>query len=68
MIIWQTYICEEEHEDTPFMSGKDEKVYYWTLAYELPDYPYVSSKQVLTLGEAQEWWQSQGYEPMVEEP
>ena len=66
MVIWQTYICEEEHEDTPFMSGKDEKVYYWTIAYELPDYPYISSQQVRSIGEARTWWQSQGYEPIEE--
>ena len=58
---WFTYICSEKHEDTPFEATKDEEIFWWTIAVELPPYPYVEWATVLTLSEAKQHWIDEGY-------
>jgi len=58
---WFTYMCSQKHEDTPFEATKDGKVFWWTIAVELPSYPYVEWATVLTLSEARQHWLDEGY-------
>lgn len=59
--MWKTYICNEEHGDTPFEATKDGQTFWWTIAVQLPSYPYVEWATVLTLADARAHWQSEGY-------
>jgi hypothetical protein len=64
---WVTYICDEQHDDIPFLATKDAAMFYWTIAVDLPSYPTVAHYPVLDLSEAKAYWENMGYKLVPEE-
>ncbi len=58
---WFTYMCDQNHEDTPYEATKEGQTFWWSIAIELPAYPYVEWATTLTLSEAKKHWISEGY-------
>jgi hypothetical protein len=64
---WVTYICDEKHDDTPFLALKLGSDFWWTIGLEQPEYEYLKCVDILSLSDAKQHWENMGYKLVPEE-